>query len=97
MGKARINCAIIIAEGVYSKDMKPIGPLLESKRYRKSPTTTGGSPIKVFKILSIKPLPGNFFSPVRAPNGRPRIVANIRAVPETSRDNKIIPNNSGSK
>jgi hypothetical protein len=65
------------------KQLKSRGPLLDSKRYKKSPTTTGGRPIKVFNRLIIKPLPGNFLKPTIEPTGRPKAVAIIRAIPET--------------
>src|SRR5512139_588802 len=74
--------------------MNPRGPLLESNRYTKRPTTTGGSPIKVLRILTESPFRGNFLKPRSVLRGRPIRVATARAVPETLRESNIIPNNS---
>lgn len=77
--------------------MKPIGPLRERIRYRKSPTTTGGKPIKVFRMLTTRLFPKNRLSPMTAPRGMPETAAMQSARPETLIDRQIIPKSSGSR
>lgn len=94
MGKERIVCAMIMAEGVYSNPMNPRGPLLERRRYTKRPTTTGGNPMKEFRMLICAPFIGNLLRPRSAASGSPKMVAMIRAVPETFMDSNMMPSSS---
>lgn len=70
--------------------MKPRGPVLDNRRYTKRPTTTGGSPMNVFRRLMIRPLPGNLFRPINAPAGRPAKVDIMSAIKETFIDRKMM-------
>ena len=53
IGKIIITCATIIAKGVYNNCKTPNGPFLANKKYTIRPTTTGGIPIRAFKIIII--------------------------------------------
>ncbi len=97
IGNAKTLCAMTIADGVYSKLKKPRGPLLDSTKYRKSPTKTGGSPINVFITRVRVLLKGKLFKPKIAPSGIPTVVVITRAAPETLMDKNRIANNSLSK
>ena len=51
----------------------------------------------VLSRLIIKPRSGTRRMARQAPTGRPKMVASTRAVPETSRDNRIMRHSSGLK
>ena len=54
IGKIIIDWAIIIAYGVYKISKTPKTPSLASRKYTIKPTTTGGMPIKAFKVTIIE-------------------------------------------
>jgi len=53
MGKIIINCAIIIADGVYKSSIQPRGPERLIIKYTTSPAQTGGIEVKDPKMLTI--------------------------------------------
>ena len=63
----------------------------------KSPTTTGGSAIPVLMRLTTRCLPGNCVNATTVPMDIPiKRLINV-AVPETFRENQVIPMTSGSR
>src|SRR5208337_1618296 len=73
---------------------KPSSPWRERSRYKNSPTTTGGSPMKVCRVLITASRPGNRRRARRAARGKAMAVASKRAAAETQRDSQTMPHSS---
>jgi hypothetical protein len=68
----------------------PRGPFLQKRIVRKSPTTTGGEPIRVWNITIINFFPGKFLRAIRVPRGIPETRERKVAKRETRRERNII-------
>jgi hypothetical protein len=77
--------------------MKPRGPFRHKKIVTKSPTTTGGRAIPVLMRLTTNLRPGNCVRATTVPTDIPKNRLMNVAVPETFRENQVIPRTSGSK
>src|SRR5882762_5164556 len=75
IGRIRIACAKIIAEGVKRIPSAPRGPARESRRYTSSPTTTGGKPMSAFSNTTTVCRPRKRPTALAAPRGKPSSAA----------------------
>ncbi len=90
MGTISTVCATIIAAGVNSSPSTPNGPERDSSRNTTSPTTTGGSPIRVFIATDSPRRPGKRSAATAVPSGSPISVAASTAVRLTRSDRPTI-------
>src|SRR5450759_508150 len=86
IGAARITCTSTIAAGVYTMPRLPSGPLRMMMRKVNTPTTTGGSAMKVCTTVSTAPLPRKSNSESRTPSGMPISALMTVASPDTTSD-----------
>ena len=75
----------------------PRGPPLDNRKYTIRPTTTGGIPIKAFKITIIELLKKKLFIAKIYPNIKAKVDEMINAETLTFNDKKIIWYKEGSK
>ena len=73
-----------------SKPYPPKGPRLESKEYKKSPTTTVGKDINVCRTVVRNSLPLNFPVPTHIPKGKAKIVAKKVDIKEILRTSNVL-------
>ena len=92
-----IHWATIIGSGVYNSWKTPNGPLFANKKYTIKPTTTGGMPIRAFKIIIIIPLKLKFFMAKKNPLIKPNNEEINNEVRLTLKDKKMISYKLGSR
>ena len=83
--------ASTMPRGVNSQPSPPSGPLRDSSKSTAKPTTTGGSPIPVYRITVISPrIRIRDHRPSTAPVGPPISVLIASARPVTNKDSQMI-------
>ena len=78
--------------GEYNNWKYPKTPVVEKRRYRNNPTTTGGNPIKAFITTTTISFPKKFFMARKLPIGNEIMHEIITAENETNNDKIMISN-----
>ena len=92
-----ITWAMIMAAGVNSSPKTPNGPERDKSRYTIKPTTTGGKPIRAFKVAITKRRWRNRRMANHVPKGRATAEAITKALKLTCKDLTVISIRSASR
>ena len=97
MGHARMNSPSTMPAGVNRRPSPPRGPCLPTSPYRKRPTTTVGSAMRVLSSSSSAFRPRNRLREIQSPAGTLTRAARIEAVIEIRNEVQTMKYTSGSK